>query len=104
MRATAAGTLLTLLSYLLHAVTTAGSRIVLAYMAGVFLAIGPFDHVVVTALHLLAGLWLGAEVTYPELGIHILLVAAGNLAGGLLLMALTHTAQVKGAVAGRDKT
>lgn len=103
MRAIAAGTLLTLLSYLLHAVNSAGSRIMLAYLAGVFLALGPFDHVVVTALHLLAGLWLGADVTYPELGIHILLVAVGNLIGGLLLMTLTHTAQVKGAGAGRDK-
>ncbi|TLM84712.1 formate/nitrite transporter family protein [Pseudarthrobacter sp. NamE5] len=100
MRAIAAGTLLTLLSYLLHAVNSAASRIILAYFAGVFLALGPFDHVVVTALHLLAGMWLGAEVTYQELGMHILLVAAGNLVGGLLLMTLTHTAQVKGA--GKD--
>lgn len=97
MRAVAAGTLLTLLSYLLHAVTSSASRIALAYLAGVFLALGAFDHVVVTALHLLAGIWLGAQVTYPELALHILLVAAGNLVGGVLLMTLTHTAQVKGA-------
>jgi formate/nitrite transporter FocA (FNT family) len=102
MRAVAAGTLLTLLSYLLHAVSSAGSRMVLAYLAGVFLALGPFDHVVVSALQLLAGLWLGAHVTYAELGLHILLVAAGNLVGGLLLMTLTHTAQVKGAGQGQD--
>lgn len=86
-----------MLSYLLHAVSSAASRIVLAYLVGVFLALGPFDHVVVSALHLLAGLWLGAHITYPELGLHILLVTAGNLVGGLLLMTLTHTAQVKGA-------
>ena len=93
--AIAAGTLLTLLSYLLHAVDSAGSRIVLAYLVGVFLALGAFDHVVVSGLHLLAGLWLGADVTYLEVGRNVLLATAGNLLGGLLLMTLTHTAQAK---------
>lgn len=95
MRAIAAGTLLTLLSYLLHAVSSSGSRIVLAYLVGVFLALGPFDHVVVSALHLLAGLWLGAGITYADVGTNVLLATAGNLLGGLLLMTLTHTAQAK---------
>lgn len=95
MRAIAAGTLLTLLSYLLHAVSSAGSRMVLAYLVGVFLALGPFDHVVVSALHLLAGLWLGGDITYAEVGMNFLLATVGNLAGGLLLMTLTHTAQAK---------
>lgn len=95
MRAIAAGTLLTLLSYLLHAVNSAGSRMVLAYLVGVFLALGAFDHVVVSALHLLAGLWLGADVTYLEVARNVVLATAGNLVGGLLLMTLTHTAQAK---------
>lgn len=95
MRAIAAGTLLTLLSYLLHAVGSAGSRMVLAYLVGVFLALGPFDHVVVSALHLLAGLWLGANITYADVATNFVLATAGNLVGGLLLMTLTHTAQAK---------
>lgn len=95
-RAVAAGTLLTLLSYLLHAVDSAGSRIALAYMVGFFLALGPFDHVVVSALHLLFGIWLGGGVGYGDVGINIVLAAAGNLVGGLLLMTLTHTVQAKG--------
>lgn len=96
-RAVAAGTLLTLLSYLLHAVDSAGSRMVLAYLAGFLVALGPFDHVVVSALQLLFGIWLGGGVGYEDLGINILLATAGNLVGGLLLMTLTHTVQVKGA-------
>ncbi|WP_458115665.1 formate/nitrite transporter family protein [Arthrobacter sp. D2-10] len=95
MRAIAAGTLLTLLSYLLHAVGSAGSRIALAYLVGVFLALGPFDHVVVSALHLLSGLWLGADITYADVAMNVLLATSGNLLGGLLLMTLTHTAQAK---------
>lgn len=96
-RGVAAGTLLTLLSYLLHAVGSAGSRIALAYVVGFFLALGPFDHVVVSGLHLLFGIWLGADVSYADLGRNILLAGTGNLLGGLLLMTLTHAVQVKGA-------
>lgn len=95
-RAVLAGALLTLLSYLLHAVTSAGGRIAVAYMAGFLVALGPFDHVVVSALHLLFGIFLGDGVTWADLGENAVLATAGNLVGGLLLMTLTHTAQVKG--------
>ena len=95
-RGIAAGTLLTLLSYLLHAVDSVGSRIVLAYAVGFFLALGPFDHVIVSGLHLLFGVWLGGAVDYTDVGRNVVLAGAGNLVGGLLLMTLTHTAQVKG--------
>ncbi|WP_028814962.1 formate/nitrite transporter family protein [Streptomyces flavidovirens] len=96
-RGVAAGTLLTLLSYLLHAVNSATSRIILAYVVGFFLALGPFDHVVVSVLHLVFGVWLGDAVTYFDVGSNLLLAGAGNLAGGLLLMTLTHAVQAKGA-------
>lgn len=95
-RAIAAGALLTLLSYLLHACDSVASRIAVTYIVGFFVAIGPFDHVVVSALHLLLGVWLSDVVTYADMGTNILISAAGNLLGGILLMTLTHTAQVKG--------
>lgn len=103
-RGVAAGTLLTLLSYLLHAVDSTGSRIVLAYVAGFFLALGPFDHVVVSALHLLFGVWLGDAVGYGDVGANIALAGAGNLAGGLLLMTLTHAVQAKAVHPGEART
>jgi formate/nitrite transporter FocA (FNT family) len=99
-RAVAAGTLLTLLSYLLDAADSAGSRMALAYLAGFFLAVGAFDHVVVSALHLLFGIWLGAAVTWADVGTNIALATVGNLAGGLLLMTLTHTVQAKSSPGG----
>lgn len=95
-RAVAAGTLLTLLSYLLNAVNSVGSRMAVAYMVGFFLALGPFDHVVVSALHLLFGIWLGGGVGHGDLGTNIALALPGNLLGGLLLMTLTHVVQVRG--------
>ena len=104
-RGVAAGTLITLLSYLLNAVDTAGSRIVLAYLVGFFLALGPFDHVVVSALHLLLGMWAGATgVGYGEVLLNIAVSGAGNLVGGLLLMTLTHAVQEKGSDTAQDPT
>lgn len=94
-RAVLAGALITLLSYLLNAVDTVVARILVAYMVGVFLALGPFDHVVVSALHVLFGVWHSGSVTYADLGLNVAVSTAGNLLGGLALITLTHTAQVK---------
>ena len=95
-RAVMAGALLTLLSYLLEATNTVAARIMVAYMVGFVLALGPFDHVVVSALHLLFGVWLSETVGYAALAKNIGLSTIGNMAGGLLLITLTHTAQVRG--------
>lgn len=94
-RAVLAGALLAVLSYMLNAVNSVTARILVTFMVGVFLALGPFDHVVVSALHLVYGIWDGAVVTYGDLLTNIGLATAGNLAGGLLLVTFTHTAQVK---------
>ena len=95
-RAVLAGALITLLSYMISASDTTGARVLLAYMVGFFLAIGPFDHVVVSALHLLLAVWLGGGVGMADVGTNIVVSAIGNVAGGLVLITLTHTAQVKG--------
>ncbi|MCP2635898.1 formate/nitrite transporter family protein [Microbacterium sp. HD4P20] len=96
-RAIAAGTLLTLLSFLLNAVDSVASRIALAFMVGFFLALGPFDHVVVSALMLLFGVLLGGDVDYGDVGVNIGVATAGNLLGGILLMTVTHVVQHVGA-------
>ncbi|MFP4554905.1 MAG: formate/nitrite transporter family protein [Actinomycetota bacterium] len=94
-RAALAGALITLLSYLLNATDSVAARILVTYMAGFFLALGPFEHVIVSALHLLFGVWLGGAATYGDVVVNIGISTAGNVAGGLLLITLTHTAQVK---------
>lgn len=81
-RAILVGGLLTLLSYMLHAVTSVRERITVAYMVGFLVALGPFDHVVVSALHLLLGVWLGGAVGYGDIGANIAVSTAGNLVGG----------------------
>ncbi|KGM09603.1 formate/nitrite transporter family protein [Cellulomonas carbonis] len=96
-RAVLAGALVALLSYLLNAVDSVAARVLVAYMVGVFLALGPFDHVVVSALHLLFGIWSSGVVGYGDLWANLGLSTLGNVVGGLLLITFTHTAQVKGA-------
>ncbi|MCE0485838.1 formate/nitrite transporter family protein [Ornithinimicrobium sediminis] len=94
-RSVLAGALVALLSYMLNAVDTVVARIIVAYMVGFLLALGPFDHVVVSALHLLFGVWASSAVGYADLGVNLALATVGNIAGGLLLITLTHTAQVQ---------
>lgn len=95
VRAVLAGALITLLSYMLSACDTVAARILVAFIVGFFLAVGPFDHVVVTALHLLFGIWNSEAVQYQDLWRNVALSTVGNTAGGLFLTTLTHTAQAK---------
>lgn len=93
----AGGSLVTLLSYIAVAVNRIGSRIPLAYIVGVLLVPGPFDHVVVTALHGFIGILFGAAIEPTTFGAMLVVVTAGNVVGGLGLVTLTHITQVMGA-------
>lgn len=94
VRAVLAGALVTLLSYMLSASGSMTARLLVTYMVGFFLAVGPFDHVVVSVLHLLYAVWDHGALGYGDVVTKFALATAGNLAGGLLLITLTHTAQV----------
>lgn len=95
VRAILAGALITLLSYMLSACNTIAARILVASAVGFFLALGPFDHVIVSALHLLFGIWDSDSVHWTDLWSNLGLSTAGNLGGGLFLITLTHSAQAK---------
>lgn len=91
------GALVSLLSFLLEGVNSVSSRITMAYIVGVLLTLGPFDHVIVTALHVFFGILFGAAVSYGALVEIIIIVTLGNFVGGLGLVTLTHIAQARGA-------
>lgn len=95
VRAILAGALITLLSYMLLACNTVTARILVSFLVGFFLALGPFDHVIVSVLHLLFGVWDSGVVHYDDLWHNLALSTVGNVGGGLLLITLTHSAQVK---------
>lgn len=90
------GALVALLSHTLVAVDGSGSRIAMAYSVGFLLALGPFDHVIVTVLHAFFGLLVGADVSPFGLAGLTAVATAGNLVGGLGLVTMTHVAQAKG--------
>ena len=96
LKAITGGALVTLLSFLAQAVNQVGSRLWLAMLVGFVLALGPFDHVIVTDLHLLFGLFLGGEVGVGSLIWTTVLSTGGNLVGGLGFVTLTHVEQVRG--------
>ena len=97
VRAFTGGALVALLSFLLQAVDQVSSRIFLSYAVGVMLAMGPFDHVVVTILHLLFGVFLGANIGGLAIAETTAIVTAGNIVGGIGLVTLTHIGQAIGA-------
>ena len=101
-KAFAGGALVSLMSFMLNAVDSVGTRIWVAYAVGVLLALGPFDHVIVTVLHVCFGIFFGAPIDIGALAVTTATVTAGNLAGGLGLVTLTHVAQAKGANESRD--
>ena len=94
--AVAGGVLVTLLSFLLLAADSVGSRITMAYAVGVFLALGPFDHVVVTLVHLFFGALLGRGMSLGPLLETTAIVTAGNVVGGIGIGVSTHLAQLRG--------
>ncbi|NHN42704.1 formate/nitrite transporter family protein [Halorubellus sp. JP-L1] len=102
VRAFVGGALVALLSFLLATTSETSSRIALSYVVGVFLALGPFDHVVVTVLHVAIGFVLGANVAPGSLAETTAVVTAGNLVGGVGLVTLTHVGQGIGARESED--
>jgi formate-nitrite transporter family protein len=96
-RAIIGGALVALLSFLVVASQESASKIMVAYAVGVMLALGPFDHVVVSILHVGFGLASSANVTVVQ-AIEVGLIATvGNLIGGVGLVTLSHVAQAKAA-------
>lgn len=91
------GALVALLSFLLLGADSAGSRIAVTYLVGFVLAVGPFDHVVVTAMHLWFGMLFGAPLELGAIATISAIATAGNLVGGVGLVTLSHAAQAKGA-------
>lgn len=97
MRSVVGGALVALLSFLVIASQDSTGRILLAYVTGVLLALGPFDHIVVSILHLAFGFMFDAPVSLIDIGRVSTISLVGNLLGGVGLVTMSHAAQAKGA-------
>lgn len=97
MRSIVGGALVALLSFMVIASQDSTGRIVLAYVTGVLLALGPFEHVVVSMLHLAFGYLFDASVSVADIARVSAISVIGNLLGGVGLVTVSHAAQAKGA-------
>ena len=93
--AIAGGALVTLLTWLVLAVDTGIARFAVTWAVGFFLALGPFNHVVVTVIHLFFGLRYGADFGYGEIGLIGLIATLGNLVGGVVFVTLLRAVQAR---------
>lgn len=89
------GALVSLLSYALAGAGGVSGRIAMSFLVAFVLAVGPFDHVVVTALHLYMGQNAGAAIGTGQILQLTAIAAAGNLVGGVGLVAFSHAAQAR---------
>jgi formate/nitrite transporter FocA (FNT family) len=100
MSAIAAGGLITLMTWLVEGQESVGVRAAAAYLGGVLLALGAFNHVIVVTLELIVGMRYGADIGWGDLASNFGIAAVGNLVGGLLLVTLTRFSQAHGALRG----
>ena len=94
-----AGALMTLMTWFVEgAAATGGLRALMAWLVGFLLALGTFNHAVVSTVELIFGMRYGADVSLSDLFANLGVAVGGNLAGGLAFVTLARTAQ---ALAGR---
>jgi formate/nitrite transporter FocA (FNT family) len=96
LSAIAGGALITGMTWMVEGVGTVGGRIVVAWIAGVLLALGSFNHVIVVTLELIFGMRFGADVGIGDIGLNFAIAAAGNMIGGMIFVTLTRTSQAIG--------
>lgn len=91
-----AGALITVMTWLVEGVGSIGGRIVCAWIGGVLLTLGAFNHVIVVTLEMIFGMRFGADVGGLDVAQNFAIAAAGNMIGGLLFVTLTRTGQAIG--------
>ena len=66
MSAIVGGALITAMTWMVEGVGTVGGRIVVAWIAGVILALASLNHVIVVTLELIFGMRFGADIALGE--------------------------------------
>ena len=79
------------------AAESVGVRIVMSWIVGSLIALGTFNHAIVSTIELVFGMRYGAAVGVGDLFANLGLAVAGNLVGGLLLVTFARTAQAMAA-------
>lgn len=96
LSAVVAGALITVMTWLVEGVGSIGGRILCAWIGGVLLTLGAFNHVIVVTLEMVFGARFGADVSALDIVANFAVAAAGNMIGGLVFVTLTRTGQAIG--------
>jgi formate/nitrite transporter FocA (FNT family) len=98
------GALITAMTWMLEAVGSTGGRIFVAWICGVLLTLGSFNHVIVVTLEMIFGLFFHAGIGGLDVVQNFVTAVAGNMVGGLLFVTLTRTGQAIGSSDGNGPT
>jgi len=105
LSAIAAGTVMTLFTWVIAAAEDAIARVVLALLVGFVLGVPNLNHAVVSFGELIFALFAGtAPFGYGDLARNFGLAVAGNLLGGVGIVFATRLAQVRGEPGVEDRT
>jgi len=98
LSAVVAGALMTLMTWFVEgAAESTGVRIAMSWIVGALIALGTFNHAIVSTIELVFGMRYGAAVSIGDLFRSLGLAVGGNLVGGLMLVTFARTAQAVGA-------
>jgi formate/nitrite transporter FocA (FNT family) len=98
LSAVVAGALMTLMTWFVEgAADSMGVRILMSWIVGSLIALGTFNHAIVSTIELVFGMRYGADVSVSDLFANLGLAVAGNLVGGLLLVTFARSAQAMAA-------
>jgi formate/nitrite transporter FocA (FNT family) len=94
LSAVIAGALMTVMTWFVEgAADSLGVRIVMAWVVGAVIALGTFNHAVVSTLEVVFGMRYGADVDVSQLLANLGIAVAGNLVGGLCLVTFVRMVQ-----------
>ena len=97
LSAVVAGGLMTLMTWFIEgAADSIGIRIVMAWVVGALIALGTFNHAIVSTIELFFGRRFGADISFGEIAGNLGVSVVGNLVGGLLLVTFVRSAQAMG--------
>jgi formate/nitrite transporter FocA (FNT family) len=93
LSAIVAGALMTLMTWFVEGSESVGVRIVMAWLVGSLIALGAFNHAVVSTIEMVFGIRYAAGLSYGDLFTNLGVAVAGNLVGGLALVTFARSAQ-----------
>jgi formate/nitrite transporter FocA (FNT family) len=94
LSAIVAGALMTLMTWFVEgAAESGGIRIVMAWITAALIALGTFNHAIVSTIEIFFGIRYGAGATWTQLFENLGVAVGGNLVGGLALVTFVRSAQ-----------